>query len=195
MHRTTVGLLACCLEIATRNSVLSMTAADAPEAYPDLDGDERTTLTQFLDHYRHQATTQLLRLSDSQARTRSLPATALTPGGVVKHLAHMEDHWFTARIGGGQLPEPWSSAPFESRPDWDFESSIEDSVGEIAALYREACGRSRRVAERLPSLDTKAPRPSFGKGPVTLRWVMVHMLEETACHAGHLQLLTDPVLA
>lgn len=171
-----------------------MPASDAPGAYPDLDGDERTTLTQFLDHYRNQATTRLLRLSDSQARIRPLPVTALTPGGVVKHLAHMEDHWFTARIGGGQLPEPWNSAPFESQPDWDFESSIKDSVAEIAILYRAACDRSRRVAERLPSLDTKAPRPSFGKGPVTLRWVMVHMLEETACHMGHPHPLTDPVL-
>ena len=45
---------------------------------------------------------------------------------------------------------------------------------------------------QLPGLDSKAPRPSFGKGPVTLRWVMVHMLEETACHVGHLDLLTDP---
>lgn len=161
-------------------------------SYPDLDADERTTLGQFLDQYRQRVLYRLTRLSDAQARTKTLTATNLTPGGVVKHLAHMEDHWFTARVGGGALPEPWISAPFDVQPRWDFESALDDSVHEIAELYRKACERSRSVAARLSSLDTKAPRPSFGKSPVTLRWVMVHLLEETACHVGHLDLLTDP---
>ena len=169
-----------------------MTSDEASTTYPDLSADERRTLAQFLDQYRELALTRLVGLSDAEARTKSLSATNLTPGGVVKHLAHMEDHWFTARVGNGQLPEPWISAPFGSRPSWDFESATNDSVAEIAELYRTACDRSRGVAERLPSLDAKALRPSFGKAPVTLRWVMVHMLEETACHVGHLDLLTDP---
>ena len=171
-----------------------MPSDDDAKSHPDLDADERTTLRQFLDQYRQRALTRLVGLSDAEARTRTLAATNLTPGGVVKHLAHMEDHWFTARVGAGELPEPWLSAPFESQPAWDFESAVHDSVDEIADLYRGACDRSRRVVERLPSLDAKAQRPSFGKGPVTLRWVLVHMLEETACHVGHLDLLTDAVV-
>ncbi|WP_371401412.1 DinB family protein [Kribbella sp. NBC_00662] len=167
-------------------------SADA-EGYPELDADERTTLEQFLDQYRRRALSCLERLTDVQARTRSLPATDLTPGGVVKHLAHLEDHWFIARVGGGELPEPWASAPLDTQPQWDFESAAGDTVEEISALYRAACTRSRHVASRLPTLDSRAPRPSFGKGPVTLRWVMVHMLEETACHVGHLDLLTDAI--
>lgn len=162
-------------------------------SYPDLDADEATTLRQFLDLYRRQAITRFGRLSDEQAHIKTLPATNLTPAGVVKHLAHMEDHWFIARIGGGELPEPWASAPLESQPDWDFESAANDTVQDIVELYRAACSRSREVISRLPSLDTTATRPSFGKGPVSLRWVMVHMLEETACHVGHLDLLTDPL--
>lgn len=164
-----------------------------PDRFPDLDGDEQTTLSQFLDHYRRMALSRFEMLTDEQAHTRTLPATDLTSAGVVKHLAHMEDHWFTARVGGGELPEPWASAPLETRPAWDMQSALDDTVAQIADLYRAACRRSRSVTERLPNLDTKAPRPSFGKGPVTLRWVMVHMLEETACHVGHLDLLTDPV--
>jgi len=163
-----------------------------PELYPDLDADERTTLTQFLAQYRHHALTRLTSLSDDQARSRSLPATRLTPGGVVKHLAHMEDHWFSAHLGTEGLPEPWASAP-SGQPHWDFESAVNDSVQQIADLYRAACDRSQQIVSQLPSLDTTAARPSFGKGPVTLRWVMVHMLEETACHVGHLDLLTDPM--
>jgi uncharacterized damage-inducible protein DinB len=160
-----------------------MPHAGASEPYPDLDADERTTLGQFLDLYRRHALARLTGLTDEQARTRTLPATNLTPGGVVKHLAHVEDHWFTVRIGGGEVPEP----------EWDFRSAAYDTVDQLADLYEAACRRSREVAHRLPSLDTAASRPSFGKGPVTLRWAMVHMLEETACHVGHLDLLTDPL--
>ncbi|GAB3747283.1 DinB family protein [Microlunatus parietis] len=161
------------------------------EAYPDLAADERTTLRQFLDHYRGRALQRVERLTDAQARRRVLLATDLTAGGILKHLAHMEDHWFTARVGGGELPEPWASAPLTTQPDWDFRSAADDTVRELADLYRAACARSREVTDRLPSLDTLAPKPSFGKGPVTLRWVLVHLLEETACHVGHLDLLTD----
>jgi uncharacterized damage-inducible protein DinB len=161
-------------------------------SYPDLDRDERTTLTQFLDHYRRGVITRFSVLSDAEARAASLPATKLTPGGVVKHLAHMEDHWFTARIGSGEIPEPWASAPFTKAPDWDFESAVYDTVEQVTALYAAACQRSRAVVASISSLDTKASHPSFGKGAVTLRWALVHMLEETACHMGHLELLTDP---
>ncbi|GAB3387245.1 DinB family protein [Humibacter soli] len=160
--------------------------------YPDLDADERTTLGQFLDLYRRRALRRFVSLSDDQARARSLVATNLTAGGVIKHLAHMEDHWFTARVGSAKLPEPWASAPFDDQPDWDFESAVDETVDEISELYRTACERSRNVFSNLASLESRAFRPSFGKKPVTLRWVMVHMLEETACHVGHLEMLTDP---
>ena len=166
--------------------------SDAAPLYPDLDADERTTLGQFLDLYRRHTLNRFLTLSDDQARTKSLTATNLTPGGVVKHLAHMEDHWFTERAGSRELPEPWASAPWDAHPDWDFESAVDDTVEQIAELYRAACDRSRAVFASLPSLESRATQPSFGRGRVTLRWVMVHMLEETACHVGHLQLLTDP---
>jgi hypothetical protein len=104
----------------------------------------------------------------------------------------MEDHWFTVRIRAGELPEPWASAPFTGQPDWDFESAVEDTVEQLTALYQAACDRSRAVVASIPDLDTRASHPSFGRGPVTLRWALVHMLEETACHEGHLELLTDP---
>jgi len=165
--------------------------ADEAQSYPELNADEPTTLSQFLDQYRRHALARIGRLTERQAHAKPLPATSLTPAGIVKHLAHMEDHWFVARVGGGELPEPWASAPFNDQPDWDFESAANDTTQEIIRLYRDACSRSREITSQLPGLDTTAPRPSFDKGPVTLRWVMVHMLEETACHVGHLDLLTD----
>jgi len=65
----------------------------------------------------------------------------------------------------------------------------------VRDLYRAACDRSRAAAARCVSLDTLAAVPSFGRGPVSLRWITVHMIEETARHAGHVDLLRDALFA
>jgi Protein of unknown function (DUF664) len=162
--------------------------------HPDLrPPDERTALEQFLDHYRHIVTSKLADLDPAQASARVLEATDLTVGGIVKHLAWAEDRWFQGRLLGLDLPEPWASAPLAEDPDWPFHSSRNDSVDEVLSLYASACTRSRAVAGRFDSLDAVAAVPSFGKGPVNLRWILVHMIDETARHAGHLDLLRDAI--
>lgn len=76
-------------------------------------------------------------------------------------------------------------------PDWVFHSAKDQSVPELVTLYSPACEESRASAQQFDSLDATAAVPSFGKGPVSLRWVLVHMIDETARHAGHLDLLRD----
>ena len=66
--------------------------------YPDVRADERTTLEQFLDQYRRTVAGQIADLDSTMASARVLPATDLTVGGLVKHLAHTEDMWFTVRL-------------------------------------------------------------------------------------------------
>ncbi|MFD1084591.1 mycothiol transferase [Micromonospora andamanensis] len=83
------------------------------------------------------------------------------------------------------------SAPLDVDADWDFHSAGEDSPADLRALYVAACQRSRRAAAGHPSLSDRAAKPSFGGGPVSLRWIFVHMIEETAQHRGHLDLLRD----
>jgi Protein of unknown function (DUF664) len=161
-----------------------------PELQP---GDERTALEQRLDQYRHIVTTKLADLDHSQASTRVLKATDLTVGGIVKHLAWAEDRWFQERLLGAEPPEPWASAPMADDPDWPFHSSHQDSVADLLGIYASACVRSRSAARAFDSLDAIAAVPSFGKGPVNLRWIFVHMIEETARHAGHLDLLRDAI--
>jgi hypothetical protein len=97
------------------------------------------------------------------------------------------------QVAGVGPPEPWASAPLAEDPDWPFHSSRNDSVDEVLSLYASACTRSRAVAGRFDSLDAVAAVPSFGKGPVNLRWILVHMIDETARHAGHLDLLRDAI--
>jgi uncharacterized damage-inducible protein DinB len=167
---------------------------DLSAFFPDVrPNDERTALDQRLDYYRRAVISKIENLDDAQASTRVLPATDLTVGGIVKHLAWVEDHWFQARLLGVDLPEPWASAPLTQDRDWPFHSAQHDSVEDLIDLYSTASGRSRAAAARFDSLDAVAAAPSFGKGPVNLRWILVHMIDETACHTGHLDLLRDGI--
>ncbi len=163
------------------------------ETYPELRANERTTLEQFLDQWRCIVRAKLADLDEAQATARVLAATDLTVGGIVKHLAWAEDRWFQEKLLGMFLPEPWASAPLAEDPDWPFHSSQHDSVEELLALYDNACARSRAAASRFDSLDSTAAVRSFGKGSVSLRWIFVHMIDETARHAGHLDLLRDAI--
>lgn len=155
--------------------------------------DERTALLQFLDVYRADIVAKVAGVADEQASRRVLRATKMTIGGIVKHLAWSEDSWFQGKLLGAPVPEPWASSPIAVELDWPFESAHEDAVADLIALYSAACDRSRAAVEQCRSLDALAARESFGDGPVNLRWLLVHMIDETARHAGHLDLLLDEV--
>jgi hypothetical protein len=159
--------------------------------HPDLQPeDERTALVQRLDQYRAIAAAALRDLEWEEASTRLLPATDLTIAGIVKHLAWVEDRWFQGRLLGAKMPAPWD-APGADDPEQTMRLAPGDSVDGIVDLYSSACERSRSALSRCDSLSQVAAVPSFGRGPVNLRWILVHMIDETARHAGHLDLLTD----
>ena len=159
--------------------------------HPDLQPeDERTALAQRLDQYRAIATAALVDLEWEQASTRLLPATDLTIAGIVKHLAWAEDRWFHGRLLGAEMPAPWD-APGADEPDRAMRLDPGDTVDSIVQLYSSACGRSRAAIAGCDSLSQVAAVPSFGTAPVNLRWILVHMIDETARHAGHLDLLRD----
>ncbi len=152
--------------------------------------DERTALLERLDQYRAIASAAITDLEWEAASAALLPATDMTIAGIVKHLAWAEDRWFQGRLLGTALPPPWD-APGADDPDQAMRLAAGDTVAGIARLYAEACDRSRAAVGRFDSLDAVAAVPSFGRGPVNLRWILVHMIDETARHAGHLDVLTD----
>jgi Protein of unknown function (DUF664) len=165
--------------------------AGAETEHPDLQpGDERTALVQRLDQYRAIATASLIGLQWEEASTRLLPATDLTIAGIVKHLAWAEDRWFQGRLLGAEMPTPWD-VPGNDDPDHAMRLAPGDSIDGIVQLYSSACERSRSALNRCNSLSDVAAVPSFGIGPVNVRWILVHMIDETARHAGHLDLLRD----
>jgi len=161
--------------------------------YPDVTADERQSLEQFLDFHRAGVVSTLDGLTDAEASAQVLPATDLTVGGLVKHLAAIEDLWFSHKLLDVPSAEPWRSAPFDQDPDWEFHSAAGNSVAELRELYLSACAASRRITARFESLDVRALRGSFGGQLVSLRWIYLHMIEETAQHRGHIDLLMDAI--
>jgi uncharacterized damage-inducible protein DinB len=158
---------------------------------PDNQGDERTLLTQFLDHHRSILVRKVEGLSQAQLAT-SFATSDLTIAGVLKHMAAVEDTWFQARLLGLPTPEPWASAPWKEDPDWEFHSAVDDPPEELLRLFDVACERSRAAVDEVNDLDAlarKAPR----RGDVSLRWILIHMIEETARHNGHVDLLRESI--
>ncbi len=159
--------------------------------YPQLHPGERDMLERFLDEHRAGVLAKLDGLSDRAAGARLLPATGMTIGGVVKHLAHMEDLWFTHKLLGAPYPPPWVATGDDET--WAWQSARDDSVDTLRALYEAACARSRAATVRFDDLDQRAAQPSFGQAPVSLRWMLLQMIRETAQHQGHLDLMLDAV--
>ena len=153
--------------------------------------DEKTSLAEFLDYLRATVLRKFDDLETRQAVVRSVPSSALTLAGIVKHLALVEDHWFQDVFLGADLPEPWASAPFDDDHDWDFHSAGHDEAADVRALYAAACERSRAVLAAA-SLDELSVGVRDGE-PFSLRWIMLHMIEETARHAGHADLLREAI--
>jgi len=168
--------------------------SDEPR-HPDLQPvDERTALAQRLDQYRATLSAALADLTWEEASTPHLPATDLTIAGIVRHLAWAEDRWFQGRLLGAPMPSPWNN-PKADDPDHSMRLTGGDTVEGVVELYSAACTRSRLALDEYDTLDAIAAVPSFGKGPVNARWIMVHMIDETARHAGHVDLLRDAVRA
>ena len=119
----------------------AVTDATAARTDPPLQGPELPMLLGFLD-YR---ATLLMKVEglDKERMNRRLPSSELTLAGLVKHLALVEDTWFSERTVGTPV-EPWASAPWDDDVDWDFHSAPDDEPADLVDLYRAACERSRR---------------------------------------------------
>ena len=144
-------------------------------------GTEREVLEGFLELYRGLLPGKLAGLAEDDAR-RALVPSRTTLLGLVKHLAAVEREWFGMVLGGR------SAAELGIPADDGWGVGPDDTVPAVLADYRRACAESRAVAAGL-ELDATAPHPQFGA--VSLRWVYVHLVEESARHAGHADILRE----
>jgi uncharacterized damage-inducible protein DinB len=158
---------------------------------PPTDADERTTLESFLDFYRDVLVRKASGLDQAQLAI-SLPPTSITLGGLVKHMALVEDSWFTEVMLGEESSEPWNSVDWDADRDWEFHTAHEDSPEVLHELFTTSVERSRATAARF-DLDALAARPDKDGTPFNLRWIYVHLIEEYARHCGHADLIRESI--
>ena len=146
--------------------------------------DERPMLEGFLDYYRDVVVNKLEGLSRDDA-ARVMTSTGLSLLGTVAHLTEVEYGWFDEKFAGH--PERPDHVNHES-----FQLSSGDTVISIIEEYRAACAVSRVIASKA-ALDDLGVVEHGIWGRVSLRWIYIHMIEETARHAGHLDLMREQI--
>lgn len=158
---------------------------------PQPAGDERTILAQFLDYQR----ATMLRKTEglgAAEMNRRLPTSTLTLGGLLKHLTLVEDDWIQKRFLGRAEEEPWASAPWDDDADWDFHSAEHDDPVQLRELYSAACQRNRQALADTNLSDLSAGIDRSGER-WNLRWIVTHLIEETARHNGHADLIREAI--
>lgn len=166
---------------------------------PPVNAGECATLLGFLDFQRATLAWKCRGLAaDGLGATTA--ASKMTLGGLLKHMAYVEDLWFSRQLHGNDPTPPWDTVDWDANHDWEWDTAPDDSPDELFALWEEAVDRSRaRVDEVIAADGTAAAfdRParqswSDGRAP-NLRWIVVHMIEEYARHNGHADLLREAV--
>ncbi len=166
---------------------------DDPRIRPPFEGSERATLTAFLAYQRGTIQLKAAGLTQAQLATTTA-ASSMTLAGILKHLWLVEDHWFTVRFAGHEEPEPWASVDWDADRDWEFHTAPTDDPDALRAAYDDACSRSDVIISAAASLDQASVRQHpVGEHPWSLRWILTHMIEETARHAGHADLLREAI--
>lgn len=171
-----------------------MTTDEHGRTDPPLAGDETATLRGFLDFHRRTFRWKVDGLTADQLAATH-PPSSMSLGGMVKHLAYVEDWWFGVVLDGSEPVEPWASAPWADDPDWDWHSAVDDDPADVLSLWESAVARSDALLTTTDDgLDTVAVRRDGRTGePISLRWIVVHMIEEYYRHDGHADLLREAI--
>jgi uncharacterized damage-inducible protein DinB len=162
---------------------------------PPVAADETATLLGFLDYQRATLGWKCAGL-DSASLGATVGASSMTLGGLLKHLALVEDSWFSRSLYGQDRRPPWDAVDWTADPDWEWHSAAEDSPEQLLRLWQDAVDRSRSlVAKALDDggLERLAQRTWPDGTAPSLRWILVHMIEEYARHNGHADLLRESV--
>lgn len=158
-------------------------------------GDEAETLLSTLDRIRRTFAWKCGGLDEAGTR-RTLGPSTVTLGGLLKHVALVEDQYFTVMLAGGEFPSEWGQWYDADDPDWEWHSAAQDTPEELLALWERAVDRSRRaVAAALAQggLDTLAADPGGRSEAPNLRRILADLVEEYARHTGHADLIRESV--
>lgn len=158
---------------------------DVMDAEPDT-STERAALTTFLDRQRDSLIRKVSPVSDADSR-RVPTASSLSLLGLLKHAAIWKDRWFQGVVAGRPLPDGWPD-PTTALPGEHLRVGDEDTVVQWVASYRAASARSQRIVEAR-DLDAQCVRTDLAD--CNLRFVILHLIEETARHAGHADIIRE----
>jgi uncharacterized damage-inducible protein DinB len=163
---------------------------------PPYVADEATMLRAYLDYQRDTFRRKTRGLTQEQMATTHPPST-LTLAGLVKHLALVEDWWFAVTLHGTETVAPFTDVDWDATPDWEFDTAVDDSPDELHRLYESVvavCDACLDEAIADGGTDTIAVRRRRDTGEgISLRWILLHMIEEYARHNGHADLLREAV--
>lgn len=170
-----------------------MTESDErTRAEPPLAGNEVDTLLGSLERQRATFAWKVGGLDAAGLRARPFPS-AITLGGLLKHMARVEDNIFSVRLFGNEARPPWNSVGWE----WDWELAAEDSPEELYGLWRDTVARSRSLAAEALA-EGGLDRPAEGIARMygvhaTLRRLLIDFIEEYARHVGHADLIREAI--
>jgi Protein of unknown function (DUF664) len=166
------------------------TAKTNPYEPPEIPqvGSERELLRAFLDYYRNVLRSNAYGLTEAEARTK-VAASDLTLIGLVRHLAFVERYWFPDLFAGGD-PAPLFDDSIDS--DRDFHPTETETLAEAFEMLNTEIISAQIIEASADSLDAIAAKPRRN-APVNLRWIMIHMIEEYACHAGHAEMIREAI--
>jgi hypothetical protein len=176
--------------------VRSMTeAAEQQRPEPPIAGDEVATMLGSLNRQRATFAWKCGGL-DHAGLTATVGASTMTLGGLLKHVALVEDHYFSTKLHGRSPGPPWEGVDWDADPDWEWRTAADDTPAQLMQLWQDAVARSRAfVAEALADggLDRLAAGTwPDGRAP-SLRRILIDLIEEYARHVGHADLIRESV--
>jgi hypothetical protein len=169
--------------------------SDAILREPPVAGGERDTLLGALERERGYVAWKCGDLTSAGLRATLGPST-MTLGGLLKHLALVEDDVFSVKLHGRPPQPPWDTIDWDAYPDWEWRTAAEDSPEQLMAQWQAAVDRSRAlVAEAIADggLGRLASYTSPGGQTPSLRRLLMDMIEEYARHVGHADLIRESV--
>ena len=175
----------------------TVTFDQASRVDPPLQGDEATTLRAFLDFHRDTFRWKCGGLTQEQLAQAHGPSD-MTLGGMMKHLAVVESGWFEETFRGGKAMPPFDTVDWAADRDWEWHTARDNSPEELRALFDAAVGRADAIIDAAlateTGLDSTSMRESRREGEAfSLRWILVHMIEEYARHNGHADLIREAI--